>query len=196
MKIIDAIKERKSVRVFKEEDVLDQDLKEIFELATKAPSAYNGQQTSIVYTRNKEKIKEIAKLCGGQIQVENANVFILIFTDFYRASKVLEKKGFELTDNKNMLYGIGAVDAGIMANTINMAAINYGYGCTIIGGVSHSPKEIAKIFDLPEHTNIVVGMTLGVPVDNMKGINTKPKLPSNVKVMDGGILMWPFEKVK
>ncbi|WP_067142401.1 nitroreductase family protein [Oceanivirga salmonicida] len=184
MKVLEAIKNRQSVRKFKDEEVLEKDLKEIFELATKSPSAYNSQSTSIVYTKDKEKISKIAKLCGGQPQVENAKVFILIITDLYRANTTLNKKGVEMVDS-SLLLNKFAVDAGIMTYLLNIAATAKGYGCTIIGGVNNDPENLAKLFDLPEHTKIAIGLTLGVPENsNMLELNTKPKLPSEVLVME------------
>ncbi len=181
MDTTEAIKHRKSVRQFSDEEILEKDFKEIIELATKAPSAYNGQQTSIIYTRDKEKIKEIASLCGGQAQIFDAKAFFLIITDLYRNTIALENKGIEV-EIKDSIWHMATVDAGIMAYMLNIAAVSKGYGSTIIGGVNANPDKLAKLFDLPRNTRIVVGLTLGVPKDNKP--NEKPKFDTNVVVME------------
>lgn len=42
MNIVEAIKQRKSIRQFTKQEVRDEDLEEIIELARRAPSSVNG----------------------------------------------------------------------------------------------------------------------------------------------------------
>lgn len=184
MNIRDAILERQSIRTFKNENILDKHLKDILYLATKAPSSFNGQQTSIIYTRDREKIKKVAELCGNQPQVANCNVFILLVTDLYRAKLILKEKGLELSENLDDLYDMAKIDAGLMAYLINLAAHSYGYGSTVIGGVLNNKEKLKKLFELPEEVEIAIGLTLGVPSDNYSKINTKPKLSHNIIAME------------
>lgn len=184
MDIRKAILDRQSIRKFKDEDVKDEDLQDILYLATKTPSAFNGQQTTILYTRNKEKIQKISVLCGNQPQVANSNIFILLVTDLYKAKSVLNKKGLEMSENLQNIKDMAKIDAGIMAYAINMAAHNYGYGCTMIGGVYKEESELKKIFNLPEETSVAIGITLGVPSDENSKTNTKPKLDVNAVAME------------
>ncbi len=181
MDVIEAIKHRKSVRQFKDEKIIEKDFEEIIELATKVPSAYNGQQTSVIYTKDKEKIKKIAALCGGQAQIYDAKAFFLIITDLYRNTRALESKGVEVKI-KDYMWNMATVDAGIMAYMLNIAAVSKGYGSTVIGGVNANPEKLAKLFDLPRNTKIVVGLTMGVPEDN--SANTKPKLDKDIIIME------------
>lgn len=184
MDIIEIIGKRKSIRDFTGEHVKEEDLMKILELANTAPSCFNGQQTSLVYTRDKEKIKIIAEYCGGQNQVKTADVFILIVTDYYRASKLLEAHGKKLTDNISFLKETGSIDAGIVASTITLAANGLGYGSTIIGGVQHAPDLIASLFALPKHTFVTLGVTLGVPSEKAKNAPIKPKIELDAFAME------------
>ncbi|VWL85810.1 nitroreductase family protein [Oceanivirga miroungae] len=183
MEIKDAILERKSIRKFSGEKISKKDLDEILYYATKAPSAYNGQQTSIIYTEDREKIKKIANLCGNQSHIENASVFLLFVTDFYRTKKAFEKKNLEFKDNLDDIHTMAKVDAGIMVSTVNLVAHDLGYGCTVIGGVLNSKEELKKLFNLPEYTQIVSGLTIGVSVKNVHIKNTKPKLEPSILAM-------------
>ncbi|WP_068268366.1 nitroreductase family protein [Caviibacter abscessus] len=183
MDILEAIKNRKSIRQFTGEHVKEEDLKAILELASRAPSSVNGQQVSLVYTTDKEKIAKIAELAGGQAQVKNSDVFITIIGDFYRASTYLDSKGLSLKDNESELKNIASVDAGIMVYLLNMAAMAYGYGSTIIGGIKQASKEISELLELPEHTYVMVGITLGVPTKESLEGTLKPRICSKAFAM-------------
>lgn len=178
MDILEAIKNRKSIRQFTGEHVKEEDLKSILELARRAPSSVNGQQISLIYTRDKEKIAKIAELSGGQPQVKNCDVFITVVGDFYRASTYLNSENLRLTDDELKLQNIAAIDAGIMVYLINMAATAYGYGSTIIGGIKQSPKEVAQLLELPENTYVMIGITLGVPTKEALRGTLKPRISS------------------
>lgn len=65
-KVIEQLQNRRSVRNFTGEKVKDEDLELILRTAQRAPSSVNGQQISLIVTRDKEKLKKIAEICGGQ----------------------------------------------------------------------------------------------------------------------------------
>ncbi len=56
---------RKSIRQFTGEPVSEEDLALIFKTAQRAPTSINAQQVSLVYTRDKAKLKRISELCSG-----------------------------------------------------------------------------------------------------------------------------------
>ena len=93
MNIIEAIKQRKSIRQFTKQEVRDEDLEEIIELARRAPSSVNGQQISLIYTKDRDIIEKIAHLSGGQAQISDCSVFVSIIGDFYRDRVYLESVG-------------------------------------------------------------------------------------------------------
>lgn len=183
MNILEAIKSRKSIRQFTNDEVKIEDLEEIVEVARRAPSSVNGQQISLIYTVDKEIIGKIADLSGGQAQIRNAKAFICIIGDFYRDKIYLESIGEKLTDNIQNLREIASVDAGIMATILNFAAIAKGYGCTIIGGVKQEPEKIGKILNLPDNTFILLGLTLGVPTKESLEGTLKPRIEKNAFAM-------------
>lgn len=84
--VIKQLQNRRSVREFTGEKVKDDDLKLILETAQRCPNSVHGQQTSLIVVKDKDKIKKIAELSGGQKQVENADVFVLILVDYHRAA--------------------------------------------------------------------------------------------------------------
>lgn len=175
--VIKQLQNRRSVREFTGEKVKDEDLKLILETAQRYSNWAHGQQTSLIVVRDKEKIKKIAELSGGQKHIEAADVFILILIDFYRVVYAVESIGGEISIPKSVEgLMIGTGDAGIMVNAIQTAAESLGYGTTTIGGVRVNPDAIAEMFDLPEYVFPVFGTTIGVPAEN-KLKSLKPRVP-------------------
>ncbi len=176
--IIDQLLNRKSIRNFTGQSVKDEDLELIFKAAQRCPTSINGQQISLVYTKDKEKIKKIAELCRGQKQVETADVFVTFVIDFNRTSYAIESLGKEQVIEKSA-EGIivGAIDAGIMLSSLQTAAESLGYGTTAIGAVRCEPEGFIKILNLPPKTYPIVGSTIGVATQEAKEAPLKPRIP-------------------
>jgi len=176
--VIKQLSSRKSIRQFTGDCVKIKDLELIIKTAQRCPTSINGQQISLVYTRDKERIKEIATLCGGQQQVATADVFIAIVVDFNRTAFAVEQAGEkQQIDSSAEGILIGAVDAGIMLNAIQISAESLGYGTTAIGGIRNEPYSMIKLLGLPSKTFPVVGTTIGVPTKEAKEAPLKPRIP-------------------
>lgn len=184
MDLIEAIKNRKSIRKFTDESIKKEDLEEIIEVARRAPSSVNGQQISLVYTTDKNIIEKIAHLSGGQAQIRDCSCFITLIGDYYRDKVYLESVGKELTDDIQRLREVAMVDAGIMALTINYVAMAKGYGCTIRGGVKDNPEQIAELLNLPENTIVALGITIGVPTKESLEGTLKPRIKKEAFAME------------
>ena len=175
---IKQLSSRKSIRQFTGQSVSNEDLVLIFKTAQRCPTSINGQQISLVYTRDKDKIKQIAQLCGGQEQVASADVFIAIVVDFNRTIFAVEQAGEKhLIDQSAEGVLVGAVDAGIMLNAIQVSAEALGYGTTAIGAVRNDPEAMIKLLGLPAKTFPIVGTTIGVATKEAKEAPLKPRIP-------------------
>ena len=175
--IIEQLSNRKSIRQFTGEHLRAEDLELIIKTAQRCPTSINGQQISLVYTRDKEKIKQIAQLCGGQEQVASADVFITIVVDFNRTIFAVSQAGEKhVIDNSAEGILVGAVDAGIMLNAIQVSAESLGYGTTAIGAIRNEPDAIIKLLGLPAKTFPIVATTIGVPTKEAKEAALKPRI--------------------
>ncbi|MCT7562230.1 nitroreductase family protein [Aliarcobacter butzleri] len=176
--IIKQLSERKSIRQFTGKFVKDEDLELIIKTAQRCPTSINGQQISLIYTRDKEKIKQIAQFCGGQEQIATADVFITICVDFNRTIFAVEQTGEKHQIDKSAEgVLVGAVDAGIMLNAIQITAESLGYGTTAIGAVRNEPAKMIELLNLPLKTFPIVGTTIGVPTIEAKNAPLKPRIP-------------------
>lgn len=175
---IELMKNRKSVRQFTGESVSEEVLQQIVEAAHCAPNSINAQQSSIIITRDKEKIAQIAEIAGGQPQIAGADIFITVAIDFNKTNEALKLNGKEQTVHKTM-EGIlvGAIDAGIMVEALAVAAESFGVGNTVIGGIRNNPQAMIDLLELPEYTFPIVGITLGYMKEKTAAV--KPKMALN-----------------
>ncbi|WP_299575650.1 nitroreductase family protein [uncultured Leptotrichia sp.] len=93
--LIKQLQNRRSVREFTGEKIKEEDLKTILATAQRAANSVNGQQTSLIVVRDKEKLAKIAELCGGQKHIAQADAFVFVLVDFHRgvyASNSLGKR--------------------------------------------------------------------------------------------------------
>jgi nitroreductase len=65
MNVFEAIKERRSIRSFKEQDVKEEDIEMLIEAARWAPSAGNIQPWEFIIVRRHELEKELAEAAFG-----------------------------------------------------------------------------------------------------------------------------------
>lgn len=180
MNILEAIEQRKSIRVFEDKPLTKELVEKVLAHSQRAANFFNTQQVSLVYTIDKEKIEKIAQLCGNQPQVKNAKGFVLIVGDFYRAKAYLESRNVEFEYDTNSQIEAVNFDGGLVAATLNLAAMEYGLGSTVIGGVKKDIKGIKEVFNLPENTYVLAGMTLGYPV----GVESvKPRISTKAFIM-------------
>lgn len=176
--VIKQMLQRKSVRSFTGERVSDKDLETILQAAQRAPTSINGQQISLIYTRDKAKLAEIAQICGGQAHIAEADVFVAIVIDFNRTALAIQQLGAkQMIEQSAEGIMVGAVDAGIMLSFLQMAAESLGYGTTAIGAVRKHPEKMTALFELPPKTLIAVGTTIGVPSPQAKAEPCKPRVP-------------------
>ncbi len=174
---IKQLQNRKSIRQFTGEAVSEADLKLIFKTAQRAPTSINAQQISLVYTKDKAKLKQISELCGGQAHIATADVFVGIVIDFNRTNTIVQSLGKKhVIEQSAEGIMVGAIDAGIMLSFMQTAAEALGYGTTSIGAVRENSDTMLQLFNLPQKTFLAVGCTIGVPTEEAKNAPLKPRV--------------------
>ncbi|TKB48431.1 NADPH-dependent oxidoreductase [Ferrimonas sediminicola] len=175
--VVEQMNRRRSVRNFSGKPVDEVHLGRILLAAQQAPTSINGQQISLVVTRNKETIARIAEIAGGQPQVAGAEVFVTVVIDYHRTREALKSVGAEqvIAQSAEGLM-VGATDAGIMLNALQTAAESFGYGTTAIGGIRNDPQAMIELLGLPAETFPLVGTTIGV-ADDASLAQVKPRVP-------------------
>jgi len=172
---IETIKNHRSIRRYLDKDISNEIIDEIVKAAQAMPNSINGQQTSVIVVRDKEKKEKLAELVGNQIYVDKAPVFLIFVMDFYRTHLAGEKTGFKQVIQEN-IEGIGAgfLDSGIALGAAVIAAESLGLGTVPIGGIRKNPKEVIELLGLPKYTFPLVGLVVGYPEDES---HKKPRVP-------------------
>lgn len=175
--IIEQLTTRRSIRAFNGEPVSDAHLDAILKATLQAPTSINAQQVSVVVVRDKDRIAEIADVCGGQPQVATADVIVVFLIDFNRTAVAAALQGVEQiveTQAEGLL--VGGVDVGLALAAFQTAAESFGYGTTAIGATRADVPRMVELLNLPPRTYPVVASTIGVP-DQTKMPLVKPRVP-------------------
>lgn len=147
----EVIKKRRSVRAYTSEEVPEEKLQRILEVARMAPSASNRQQYKFVVVREPEKRKQLAEAAAGQGFVGEAPVVLVAVS---------------LNPERIMSCQVPAyaVDLAIAVDHITLAAVEEGLGTCWIGAFSQ--QEVKEILNIPEKYKVVALLPLGFPADS------------------------------
>ena len=152
MDAITMIKERRSVRKFKNEKVDRELMKEIVDIAKWAPSWVNYQIARYTLIDNEEIIQKLATdgvkgFVYNMDTLKNAKgVAVLSFVK--GKSGRLDQYGIENSENNTW----EVFDAGIACQTFCLAAHAKGVGTCIMGVINE--ESIAKIINLPKEETV------------------------------------------
>lgn len=183
--VLNAITNRKSVRVYSGKVVDDFTVKSIIEAGIMAPSWVNVQPWHFIVVRDDAKKELLSQASGGQQQVKNASALICCVADMTawedeKFSKVMEKQGRNEAVRNYILNSemlnpsrLGAVETLLRTVEQITYAIGYmtlraeelGVGCCIVGAVANELTQAQ-------------GSDIGSSVKEILGLNDKQVLHS------------------
>lgn len=188
--LFDAIRERKSIRRFKQTPVPDEDIKKILDAGRWAPSANNTQPWSFAVIKDKSLLREMANAVRDMIDrmipfaesekqaqrlaaykgnyytfFENAPVVIAVFMEGYDAGtdRLLAKMGHSPEDIKRLrpLPGLQSVAAAVQ--NILLAVHALGYGTCWMTGPLVAQDAFGKLLGYGKEKSIAALLPVGVP---------------------------------
>lgn len=176
--VIETMKNHRSIRSYKSEEVSNEIIDMLVDVAQAAPTSINGQQTSVLVIRDQATKEKLAELAGGQPWIAQAPVFFLFIADFYKIKVAAEMTGLPLniTDSVESIM-VASVDAGLSSQNMMTAAESLGLGIVPIGGVRKNPEEVIALLGLPEYTFPILGVAAGYPENPSK---LKPRMSKEV----------------
>lgn len=167
--LFEVINNRRSIRKFTEKPITDEILNQILEAGIKAPFA--AQLYSIVYTRDKEKMKKL------KIGVYSSTQLLMIFlVDFRKIEKIITQRNYQYDYDDGMLLWLGIQDASLVAENVILAADAVGLGSVLLGGAPLQTDIINEVFNIPSRVFPVVGLCLGYP-DYTAETDVRPRYP-------------------
>ncbi len=158
MNVHEAIRIRRSVRVYQDKPVPEDVLKRILEAARLAPSGNNHQSRKFVVVTDRIIKEKLAQAAKNQSFVAEAPVVIA---------------AVGLNPEKIMSCGIQGdpVDVAISADHMTLAAVEEGLGTCWIGAFLQD--QVCGILNIPKPYRVITLLTLGYPADTSGSKNRK-----------------------
>ncbi len=155
--VLNAITNRKSVRLYSDRIVSDEDIKSILNCGVMAPSWVNVQPWQFIVVKNQDHKEILSQAAGGQKQVSNASAVICCVADMSaweadKFAKIMEKQGrnsqtIEYILSSTMLNPSLLGEYETLLRTVEQMSYAIGYmtlraeelgiGCCIIGAVAN-----------------------------------------------------------
>jgi len=150
MDVMEAIRQRWSVRQYLDKPVEEEKLTRVLEAARMAPSACNLQEWRFVVVRSAETRQKLMVAASRQRFVAEAPVVIAACAE---------------TDNYVMRCGQLSypIDVAIAVDHITLKAVEEGLGSCWVG--SFYEEEVRKILGIPPQIRVVQILTLGYPAE-------------------------------
>jgi len=161
MKILEVIKNRRSIREFQKKEIPEEIIDKLIESLIWAPSAGNLQSRKFYFVFDKKIKKELVEKAQVQDFIVQAPLVIVGCTD----SEISWRYG----ERGKNLYSI--CDVAVSIENMMLLAHEQGLGSVWIGAFDE--REISKILDLPENLRSIVICPVGYPAE-------KPEAPPRV----------------
>lgn len=154
MDVLEAIKGRRSIRAFKNQDVPVEIVEELIDAARWAPSAGNIQPWEFIIVRKPKIKRRLVEAALGQVFIEEAPVVIVVCADEERSSQGYGVRG-------ETLYCIQDTAAAIQ--NIHLTAYSLGLGTCWVGAFRE--EETREILNVPRGMRSVAIIPIGYPAE-------------------------------
>lgn len=158
MDVMQAIKERRSIRRYQQRPVDDEILTTLMEAVRLAPSASNRQEWRFIVVKDRAQIEKLATITG-QLFLATAPVIVA---------------GVALNPERVMRCEVPAyaVDLSIALTHLMLAAVEHGLGTCWIGWFDQN--EVKRTLRIPDEYKVVGLLTLGYPAESPDFRGRKP----------------------
>lgn len=160
---MDSIKNRRTIRKYKSQDIPEDLLNGLLEDSFRASTMGNMQLYSVVVTRSNEMKSKLAPMHFNQPMVMGAPVVLTFCADFNRFSLWCKQRNAE-PGYDNFLSFINALsDALLVTQNFCTLAEENGLGICYLGTTIYNPGPIIDLLKLPKLVVPVATITVGYP---------------------------------
>ncbi len=167
----------RSIRKFSGEAVTPEQLAAILEAGRAASSSSFLQAVHIVRITDNAIRQGLREVGSDQHYIETCAEFLVFCMDFAKHKQIAPDAQTDWTE----VTLIGAIDAGIMAQNVMLAAESLGLGAVYIGSLRNDVRRVAALLDLPEYVMPLFGMCIGHPAQDPI---YRPRLPMSCVVSE------------
>lgn len=160
---MDCIKNRRTIRKYKVDEIPSSLLNELLEEAFRASTMGNMQLYSVVITRDPERKAKLAPAHFNQPMVTGAPVVLTFCADFNRFSKWCKCRQAEPGYDNPISFLNAASDALLVTQNFCTLAEAHGLGICYLGTTIYNPDKIIELLQLPELVMPVATITVGYP---------------------------------
>ena len=160
---MDCIKNRRTIRKYKQEEIPVTLLNELLEEAFRASTMGNMQLYSVVVTRDPQMKAKLAPAHFNQPMVTSAPVVLTFCADFNRFSKWCKCRKAEPGYDNPISFINAASDALLVTQNFCTLAEAHGLGICYLGTTVYNPDKIVEVRQLPELVMPIATITVGYP---------------------------------
>lgn len=178
----------RSIRKFSTQAIEPDTLQQLIFAGQMASTSSYMQNVSVIRVTDPSKRSQIRQICTqatngkGHAYVEHCAEFLVFCIDGMRHKYFAPEAQLDWTE----VLLVGAVDVGIFAQNVMLAAESLGLGGVYIGSLRNDMKQIAQILNTPEHVVPLVGMCLGYPEQSPE---QRPRLPMSTVLFENEYLV-------
>ena len=162
----------RSIRQYKAQAIDSQTISDLLDTARMASTSNHLQCVSIIRITDPTMRAQMRAYCSDQEYVQSAPEFWVFCVDFAKHQQVCPTAQLDYAE----VLLIGAVDTGIMAQNVLVAAESLGLGGVFIGSLRNNMAPVGELLKLPKHCLPMVGLCLGYPDQDPP---RKPRLPQS-----------------
>ena len=156
---LDTILSHHSIRRFTSEPIADEILDTLVRAGQQASTSNNLQCVSIIRVSDLALRQGIHEAAGSAPYIVHCAEFLLFCIDFSKHKAMFPDAQIDWAE----VTLIGAVDAGIMAQNVLLAAESLGLGGVYIGALRNNVQKVSDVLNLPDYCVPLVGLCLGYP---------------------------------
>ncbi len=172
--ITNTLRNRRTIRKYKTDNVEDELLNELIELSCRASSTGNMQLYSIVITRDAEKKGVLAPFHFNQKMITEAPVVLTFCADFNRFNKWCRLRKAEPGYDNFLSFVTASIDALLVAQTFCIAAEAKGLGICYLGTTTYNAHKIVDALKLPAGVIPITTVTMGWPAEKPEQVDRLP----------------------
>lgn len=161
--MIDIMKNRRTIRKYTEQDIPEELLNELLEVAVRASNTGNMQLYSVVVTRDQSNKEKLAPAHFNQPMITTAPVVLTFCADANRFVKWAEQRKTEAGFDNLQTFIASTIDAMLFAQAFCDAAEENGLGICYLGTTAYNADKIIEALSLPRLVVPIVTVTVGYP---------------------------------
>ena len=162
-RVIAQLKERKSVRVFEDRPIGQEETAAILEAAVNAPTAGNQQLYTIIHVTDPKLKEQLAESCDPPPFIAQAPLVLVFCADCRKWYRAFQEYG---CDPRNPGVGdlmLAVSDTNIAAQNAVVAAHSLGIGSCYIGDIMENAQTQRQILSLPPYVFPAAMLVFGYP---------------------------------